>query len=380
MKATTGIAEGRPGPPDPARPSITILVIGNRRRGAEVFADRLREGLGGLGWRAELAALSFEPGDASIPAVPLSTRPVGNLGRFNLDVLAGLRKHLRTRQPDVVLANGSATLRYAAVARIGLSASPVLAYASIGEPRYWARTRRQRLVQRMLLRRSKVVLAVSEETKAQLVDGLGIRADRVALAPTGVPESFFGVIRLPPSDMLRLLYIGNLSREKDPETSLEVLRHLGVPARLRLVGSGPLRAVLEERVRAAALKDRVEVLGSVSDVRPHLAWADLLVLTSRTEGLPAAVLEAGAAGVPAVGFDVGGTRETIIDEVSGRLVPPGDVEGFCAAVRTLAQDAQLRAGMGAAARRLVRERFTLERSVRRYHEVLLAARRRSGSR
>ncbi|MGH8935881.1 MAG: glycosyltransferase family 4 protein [Acidimicrobiia bacterium] len=355
-------------------------MTSNRRRGAEVFADRLREGLEGLGWRADLASLSGEPDHASVGATPVSRRTVGRLGRLNLDVVFGLRKHLRARHPEVVLANGSATLRYAALALATLPGGPVLAYASIGEPRYWARSRRQLLIQRMLLRRPEVVLAVSEATRVQLVDGLGVPADRVTLAHTGVPESFFSVPRRGPADALRLLFVGNLSPEKDPESSLEVLRRLRVPARLRLVGSGPLRAVLEERVRAAGLEDRVEMLGSVSDVRPHLAWADLLVLTSRTEGLPAAVLEAGAAGLPAVGFEVGGTGETIVDRRTGRLVPRGDLGGFCAAVESLAEDAALRTRMGAAARELVRERFTLDRSVQRYHEVLLAARRRSGSR
>ncbi|MGH8874550.1 MAG: glycosyltransferase, partial [Acidimicrobiia bacterium] len=263
-------------------------------------------------------------------------------------------------------------LRYGVAALTGTRRRPALVYLSIGEPLYWIRSGRQRLIQRLLLSRVDLVLAVSERTASQLVGELGVPADRVRVAHTGVPEHFLDVVPEPPDGTLRLLFLGNLSTEKNPRAALEVVRRLtgsGRPTRLRYVGAGPLRQSIEREV-LAGLAEVVELCGSVEDVRPHLAWADVLILPSLTEGLPGAVLEAAAAGVPTVAFDVGGTGEAVIDGVTGRLVPPGDLDAFVAAVSGFSDEAA-RQRAGEAARELVRRKFTLSRSVGSHSEILV---------
>jgi glycosyltransferase involved in cell wall biosynthesis len=122
--------------------------------------------------------------------------------------------------------------------------------------------------------------------------------------------------------------------------------------------------------REAGLGSSVEFLGAVSDVSDSLAWANVLLLTSRTEGLPGAVLEAGAAGVPAVGFDVGGVAEAIIDGETGFVVPAGDIASAAAALQRLSEDPELRLRLGKAAREYVRQGFLLATAIDRYRQAM----------
>jgi len=133
------------------------------------------------------------------------------------------------------------------------------------------------------------------------------------------------------------------------------------------VGSGPLEARLAERADELGLADRVDFIGSVDDVYPHLLWADALLLTSKTEGLPGVVLEAAATSTPTVGVDVGGVGEAIKSGVTG-LVVDRDVEALVAAIETL-DHAELR-NMGDAARKHVETEFAFDQTVQRYSEIL----------
>ncbi len=218
------------------------------------------------------------------------------------------------------------------------------------------------------------MLAVSGETRNQLISDLGVAPERIHVAPTGVPPEFF-IERDARSEELRLLFLGSLSAEKNPHAALDVAEHLDIdqPVHLRFVGAGPLQEELAERAGTGADGVVVELAGSVENVMPHLAWADLLILCSRTEGLPGAVLEAGAAGVPALAFDVGGTGETMVDGTSGILVPPGDNAGMAAAAQHLATDRAKLLEMGTAQQDFVRSRYTLDAAIKRFDQYLTAA-------
>jgi glycosyltransferase involved in cell wall biosynthesis len=166
--------------------------------------------------------------------------------------------------------------------------------------------------------------------------------------------------------------MGNLSREKNPGAALAVTERLGVeqPVELRIVGEGPLLEALRTQADELGIATHVSFAGSVEDVGPHLAWADLLLLTSETEGLPGVVIEAAAAGVPAVAFDVGGTSETIDPGVTGLLVPAGDFDSLAGAVRELQTDRNRLRHMGAMARELALKRYALDRAVDHYEKLL----------
>ena len=126
-----------------------------------------------------------------------------------------------------------------------------------------------------------------------------------------------------------------LTLQKDHATLIGALpavlaRH---PAcRLWLIGAGPQELMLKEQAAALGVADVVSFMGYRADVSDLLAAADLFVLPSRFEGLPLALLEAMAHGLPVVATRVGGTDEVLIDGVTGRLVGPGDSDALAAAI------------------------------------------------
>ncbi len=102
-----------------------------------------------------------------------------------------------------------------------------------------------------------------------------------------------------------------------------------------------------------------------------------MVLPSLIEGLPGAILEAGAAGIPCVASRIGGIPEVVNHGETGVLVPPGDSEAFCGAVLELLKNSVLRSQMGLAARARIQQRFELEKVVDQFearYETLIRAR------
>jgi glycosyltransferase involved in cell wall biosynthesis len=130
-----------------------------------------------------------------------------------------------------------------------------------------------------------------------------------------------------------------------------------------LVGDGRFREALIAHARAAGIADRVRFSGGLADVRPALAAADVFVQASDEEGLPVAVLEAMAMGVPVVATDVGGTREAVNDGVTGLLVPARDAAALAAAVVRLMDDSGLAARFGTFGRKRVAEEFSSDREL-----------------
>jgi glycosyltransferase involved in cell wall biosynthesis len=139
-----------------------------------------------------------------------------------------------------------------------------------------------------------------------------------------------------------------------------------------LAGDGPLRPEIEQEAQALGLGGNVTFLGDRRDIPSVLAAMDLAVLTSDSEGLSNVILEAMAAGLPAVAYDVGGNGE-LVNERRGALIAAGDEAGFAEAVMRILGDSSagssLRQQMGRDARRFAQENFGLERVLNRYVDL-----------
>jgi glycosyltransferase involved in cell wall biosynthesis len=152
---------------------------------------------------------------------------------------------------------------------------------------------------------------------------------------------------------LLFLQLGNLKPQKDPVTFARAAVVAGRRlrrARFWIAGAGPLRAEVERVAAAGGLGDRFRVLGWRRDVDDLLSGADVLVLTSRFEGLPMAVLRSMAAGLPAVATAVDGTPEAVADGRTGYLVQPGEAQAVAEAMLALGRRPARRRRMGRAAR------------------------------
>ncbi|MDQ2674359.1 MAG: glycosyltransferase family 4 protein, partial [Chloroflexota bacterium] len=191
------------------------------------------------------------------------------------------------------------------------------------------------------------------------------RADRSAMRrELGIPD-----------DAAVVMCVAKMLEQKGHRVLVEALAAPEVadlPLRVLLVGDGPLRKEIEDRARRAEVWDRIRFLGNRPDVPRLLAAADIFVLPSLWEGLPIALLEAMAAGLPSVATAVSGTRQVLTDEENGLLVPPDDAGAIAAAVARLVRHRELRDALGAAARQHVLAEFSVDRQAARHVELYRA--------
>ncbi|HEX5477207.1 MAG TPA: glycosyltransferase, partial [Burkholderiales bacterium] len=152
--------------------------------------------------------------------------------------------------------------------------------------------------------------------------------------------------------------------------ALALLRRRGIGARALMIGDGPMRAAVEERARRLGIAASVTITGLQQHVRPFLGACDAVALTSRTEALSLAAIEAMSLGKPVVHSDVGGAAEMILPGHNGFLYPPGDTAALVERLSLLAQPAA-RERMGEQARRTVEGQFTEVAMVDRYEQLLL---------
>ena len=141
------------------------------------------------------------------------------------------------------------------------------------------------------------------------------------------------------------------------------------PLRCVILGDGPERTRLEALVRSRGLEGSVLLLGERDDVPAWLSAIDVYCLPSLWEGLPNALLEAMARGLPVVASGVDGVPEAVTSGADGLLVPPADPAALAAALKSLAGDPGKRAALGAAAKTAVGERFALRRMIADYERA-----------
>jgi glycosyltransferase involved in cell wall biosynthesis len=137
-------------------------------------------------------------------------------------------------------------------------------------------------------------------------------------------------------------------------------------SRLLVVGDGPLADNLAARARALPAGDTIMFTGARADVAELLRASDLFVLQSLAEGLPNALLEAMACGLPCVASRIGGNVDLIEDGANGLLADPLKNEEIAGAILRLMADEELARRMGAAARETVERCYARERIIPRY--------------
>ena len=221
------------------------------------------------------------------------------------------------------------------------------------------------LINRVLTR----IVANSEATRAAVLGGLegALDSARIDVVWNGVDlQATNGAWKehrsLRSADACVVGHVGRLTPEKGHLELLSVARRLvddGVRFRLLLAGEGPLEQELRATIDRLDLEAHVKMLGFVDDIPAFFGSVDVLAFPSRWEGFGYSVVEAAAAGVPTVAFDVSSMGELVVDGETGLLVTPRDLDAYAAGIARLAGDAELRTGMGRRARRRVETSFRL---------------------
>ena len=229
--------------------------------------------------------------------------------------------------------------------------------------------------ERRLARRTRRIIAVSHATADDLVR-LGVTGeDKLVVVPPGVDLD--ALLAIPPAsagrtntlrsivgadaDAVLVGVLGRLAEVKRPERAVDVFELLAErhpELQLVFVGDGTERGRLERRIRrgGATVQERVHVVGARPDMPAVFADLDALLLTSRAEGMPVALIEAAAAGIPVVAAPVGGVPEIVVHERTGFLGETTDELAFHLAA--LLADSRLRRDVGHRARLRVQDRHS----------------------
>lgn len=325
-----------------------------------------------------------EPARSSGLAVHLA----GRLRRpFDLGAVSQLAEKLRELAPDILhvplYSRASPYLRLAA----RLAGVPVVVVQD------WSLPERLPALRRgadRLLRAGTRFVAASRAQERDLL-GAGVPAAAIAVVHAGIDVAHFAggareatraALELAEAALVALVPARLVPAKGHADLLAALPAVFAQVPRLQvlLAGSGPLAGELAGQVRGTGIEGRVRLLGQVERMADLYAAADLVVLPSRVEGLPAALLEAYAARRAVVATAAGGVGEALTDGVEGRLVPVGDRAALAAAVSELAADSALRRAMAERGRARVERDFRLAAATRRLEEVyerwLAAAARR----
>ncbi len=215
--------------------------------------------------------------------------------------------------------------------------------------------RASQVVNSIAFRCSRAVVVNSRDVEEYIVRHYAAPRARIHVVPNGIDTQRF-CPAAPGADNGKgslIVNIGRLVQQKNQALFLQAAAEVAkvLPqTRFMIVGDGPLRAALEKQAAALGLSDRVVFAGERRDVEAILRQATLFWLTSRWEGMPNAVLEALASGVPTIATDVGGTREVIRDGIDGFIVAAGDGAAFVRHTLALLGDAAMQRRFATGAR------------------------------
>ena len=262
-------------------------------------------------------------------------------------------------------------------------------------------SRKYRRMRRWLLPFIDRYVTVSADLQSWLIRDVRIPPARVTWVPNGIDVALFDEARsarpkprvlntFAPVGSVLIGTVGRLDPVKDQLGLIEAFRRLcqQLPRwqerlRLVLVGEGPQRRVLEAKIASAGLATQVRLLGNRTDVAALLGEFDMFVLSSVAEGMPGAVLEAMASGLPVVATRVGGVGEVVVDGATGTLVEPGNPGTLALALRSYVEDESLRRQHGDAGRQRVEQHFSLAAMLAGYtslYDEVLARRDYASSR
>ena len=275
-----------------------------------------------------------------------------------------LRAFLRTHRPRAVFTHHIGPLLYGGLAaRLAGTRNIIHVEHDIwhhAEPR---RAQQLRLAAAIV---RPTFAAISPAAAAALRRTTGVRT--VVLLPNGVDLAAYAggtrqearaTLGLPPHARV-IGTVGRLETVKGHDVLIRALEHLPVDVCLALIGDGGRREELEGLARQLGLSDRIRFAGHRDDVARLYPAFDVFCLPSRREGVPLAVIEAQASGVPVVATDVGSVRDALCPETA-RLVPPEDPAALAQAL-----DAALTSCAAVSPRAFVERSFDWDATVRRY--------------
>lgn len=314
---------------------IIQLIQKPQLRGAEIFACQLSHELNKQGHESILVTI-FD-GNIQLPFDGRMLSLNGSLSNRIWDWRAWkkLTEIVALEKPDLIQANAGDTLKYAVFSKLVFrwkvpiifrNASTVSLYIKHPLVKWW---------NTFLYSVTDYVISVSHYTKKDFLTVFPRAASKISVVPIGIVRSLITEEKIKERDTPLLLHVGGFTFEKNHVGLIrifeKVLEHHPM-AVLWLIGDGPLRGNIESLVQDRSLTDKVKFLGYQVNPMQFFWQADVFVLPSIIEGLPAVILESFYCKVPVIAYNVGGISELVRPGKTGWLVEKGDEQEFASAV------------------------------------------------
>ncbi|HVX50610.1 MAG TPA: glycosyltransferase [Chitinophagaceae bacterium] len=327
------------------------LIQRQQLRGAEVFASQLAAHLANLGH--ETVIVSLYAGEAQLPFNGRK-KSIGAVARkrfFDFSAWRRLAKMIRQEDPDIIQANAGDTLKYAVFSKIFFGWRQPIVFRNASTISLYITNYRLKIWNKLFFLFAKKIISVSNASAADFKNVFPGFQHKVLPIPIGIENEVMNAwhtekARVKYRDNYTnsnpvFIHVGGFTYEKNHEELISIFEGIvkSIPsANLYLVGDGPLRKNIENIIFKKGLSNKVKMFGFQKNVLPLISEADVLLLPSIIEGLPAVILEAFFCRTPVVAYNVGGISEIVISDETGYLIEKGRTNEFINAALQALQD------------------------------------------
>jgi glycosyltransferase involved in cell wall biosynthesis len=359
--------------------TILHLVQKPQLRGAELFTAQMATHTRRNGHRTIMVFLYN--GEAQLPFRGKKICLNSSKQRRYIDwaawrTLAGI---IKKEQPDIIQCNAGDTLKYAVLSKLIFRWKQPLIFRNASTISLYIKNKYTLLWNSFFFGFTRKIVSVSNTSAADFARLYPRLRNKIVTIPVGIEENTMmenkkalsgvegGVVEAPV-----FVHVGGFTYEKNHIRLINIFERICMhtpSAKLHLVGDGPLRKDIEATVRQKGLEDKITFYGSRNDAWQFIYRANVLLLPSVIEGLPAVIPEAFFCRTPVVAYDVGGIKELVINNKTGWLVAPGDEEGFVKAALSAVASNTLNDELVENAYRLVKSEYMNGRLANRFIKV-----------
>src|SRR5680860_63566 len=290
---------------------ILQLIQKTQTRGAEMFTCQLSNNLIEKGHQVKIVSL-FE-GKAKLPFNGEIYSLNAYLKNRFLDISAWrkLSKIIREFKPDIIQANAGDTLKYMVFSKILFGWKVPIVSRNASEVGRYLNSPFQKGINAFFYKNFEYVISVSQASEKDILSHFPFLSGKTTVIPVGLETiSEIKKIVLKPEDCQHIVHVGGFTFEKNHVGVLRIFQAIvnsNQKVHLHLVGDGPLKPMIEKEVNNMKLNSNITFYGFVDNPLSYIKAADVFILPSIIEGLPAVILEAMYCEIPVIAYNVGGT-------------------------------------------------------------------------
>ena len=358
---------------------ILQLVTKRQHRGAEVFASVLSKELIKRKHQIIFAGLYKNTDDELKVDCAKNIDLSGKKNKFiSIPLLISLIKLIKKENPNIIHCNGSDTVKYAVLASLFTKKRPVV-YRNISVISKWMNGNLlKKIFNKFIFKNVDFVTNVGEFTRIDFVKTLKFPDERTQTIYRGIPPKIFDKnlmrkkltqeLKIPENHKI-ILHAGNFSPEKNHKFLLQVFKKLNRDdVHLVLAGTGIL---FEEIKKEARNLKNIRFLGFRNDLAQLLSAADLFVLTSKIEGVPGVIIEAGFQKTVSISTNVGGVNEVIKNNETGFIIDDFKATEFIKKINLLLNDSNKRRKMSENAYFYTRKKFNIQKTTEDFEKLFV---------